>query len=203
MTKKTWADVRKLDVVRLGGREWTVAKIKAKGKKATVTVELGRRSASSVVKLSDVVKVTGRAKVAPSGVADAGATQQRWAKKSELAAVMDSPKGLPAGDSAATKPPEKATGGVWDRPSDRVEKMLEKMLGATLVGEAKDEAQGYYVPPVDVSTVAAHLALFHGGIPERAEDEAAMLAVHTAQHAAAAKGEGVLAVNHWHTAKRP
>jgi hypothetical protein len=58
------------------------------------------------------------------------------------------------------------------------------------------------VPPVDVSTVAAHLALFHGGIPSACEDEGAMLAAHTAQHAEARNGSP-LAVNHWHTEKRP
>ena len=71
------------------------------------------------------------------------------------------------------------------------------------MGISTDEDAGYYAPPVNVTTVAAHLALFHGGVPEAvSDDEGKMLAVHEAQHAEALKG-APLAVNHWHTKTRP
>ena len=62
---------------------------------------------------------------------------------------------------------------------------------------------GYYVPPVNVSTVATHLAIFHGGIPSACDDEGKMLEAHAAQHAAAKRGEGILSTQHWHEARRP
>lgn len=203
--KSTWADVKKLDLVELGGREWCVAKIKAKGRKAAVTVELGKRSASSVVKLADRVKIVGRAKRAPSDLMGEQGEMTRWAKKSELkAAGLELPKGLPAGDASVTKPPKKPKGDLWETPADKIERTIVDLLSARLVGESHDESAGYYVPPVDVSSIAGHLELFHGGIPDAvSDDEGRMLAAHGARHDAAARGEGVLAVNHWHTAKRP
>ena len=158
----------------------------------------------SDVKLADRVKIIGHAKSAPSSLHDEHGAQQRWAKKRELDEVMREGASLPAGDSKATKPPKKPKGGEWEKPKGDAEKMIVDLLSARLVGESHDEKAGYYVPPVDVSTVAAHLELFHGGIPDAvSDDEGRMLAMHGAQHEAAATGAGVLAVNHWHTAKRP
>lgn len=206
--KKTWADVTKGDVVELNGREWLVVKIKPKGKKAKLEIRFGKRESKGEVKLADRVKIIerrGAASVAEPALHDAAGAQTRWAKKSELkAAELDDPKGLPAGDAKVKKPPVKPAGGSWEKPKGDAEKMIVDLLSARLVGESHDESAGYYVPPVDVSTVAAHLELFHSGIPDAAaDDEGAMLSAHGAQHDAAARGEGVLAVNHWHTAKRP
>lgn len=206
MSKKTWADVKKLDVVELGGREWTVTKIKAGKKKADVTVEMGKRSASSTVALSDRVKITGRAKIAPSAVMDEYGTQTRWAKKSELREALGEKKGLAAGDASKTKPPKKPAGAAWDAKPEKgtAERTMRDLLSAHLVGESNDESAGYYVPPVDVSTVAAHLALFHAGLgADAALDEAGMLAAHAAAHVRALEDGSPLPVNHWHTAKRP
>lgn len=202
MKKPTWANVAKGDLVELGGREWTVARIKPKGKKAKVVVEHRGREAESVVKLSDrVVLVKPKKGPLHEKVTPTSSAQARWAKKSE--AALPEPRGLPRGDASVTKPPAKPRGDVWDRPADRIEKKLDDLLSARLVGESTDESAGYYVPPVSVATVAAHLALFHGGIPDAAEsDEGRMLAAHTAQHAAVNRG-APLAVNHWHTATRP
>ncbi|WP_369676138.1 hypothetical protein, partial [Enterococcus faecium] len=126
----------------------------------------------------------------------------RWATERELKEAIG--RGLPAGDPTKTKPPEKPKGDLWETPVGRIERKLDAILGARLVGEATDENAGYYVPPVDSSTVAAHLVLFHGGIPEACDDdEAKMLAAHDAQHAAALKGEGILSSQHWHSEKRP
>lgn len=204
MSKSTWADVKKGTVVELNGREWLVAKIKRDGKKAAVKLERRGHTSKGVVKLKDRVTIAKKGDGSKRGpLLDGAGTAQRWASRKELRETLDGTR-LPAGDPAQTKPPAKAKGSPWDTPTDRIEKKLDAILGARLVGVATDEDAGYYVPRVDASTVAAHLALFHGGIPEACDDdERKMLKAHDAQHAAAAKGEGVLEVNHWHTEKRP
>lgn len=204
----TWADVRNGAVVVLAGREWTVEKIKPAGKTAKVKLaRKGGHESKGEVRLKDAVEIARKGTPAPTkksvSLYGPEGEQARWATKKELDEALKR-TGLPAGDPEQTKPPAKATGDPWETQADRTEKMLDRLLGAHLVGEAKDEAQGYYVPPVDVSSAAAHLALFHGGIPEACQDdEGRMLAAHAAQHDAAKKGEGILAVNHWHTNKRP
>lgn len=203
MSKKTtWADVKKGDTVELAGKSFRVVKIKPKGKKAKVTVDRGNgREYSSLVRLADRVPITAR-KGDRGPFYDGNGTARRWATKAEAREVLAEPKGLPAGDSTVTKPPKKAAGDPWETQADRIEKRLDDLLQARLVGESHDENAGYYVPPVDVSTVASHLALFHGGIPPACEDEGAMLRAHESQHAEALRGMP-LAVNHWHTEKRP
>lgn len=202
MSKSTWSDVKKGSVVELNGREYRVVKFKPKGKKATVMVETKGRYAESVVKLSEKVRIVEKGDGTKRGpLYDERGQARRWATKKEAAGVG---VGLPAGDPDVRTPPAKPTGDPWSEPPKaKTETMLAELLHARLVAETPDESAGYYVPPVDVSTVASHLALFHGGIPAACDDETAMLKAHDAQHAAALKGEGVLAVNHWHTAKRP
>lgn len=203
MKKTTWADVRKGDTVELAGKQFRVVKIKPKGKKAKVTVDRGNgREYSSLVRLADRVPITAR-KGDRGPLYDGNDTARRWATKREAREVLTEPKGLPAGDSTVTKTPKKAAGDPWETQADRIEKTLGDLLSAKLVGISTDEDSGYYVPPVNVTTVASHLALFHGGIPEAvSDDEGKMLAVHEAQHAEALKG-APLAVNHWHTKTRP
>lgn len=205
MSKKTtWADVKKHDVVELGGREWRVVKIKAGKKKAEVMVDYKGRYAESTVKLADKVTIVKKGDGTKRGpLHDETNAQRRWATKREVEGVLGK-GGLPAGDASVTKPPEKAKhGDPWERPVDRIEKRLDDLLSARLVGISTDEDAGYYVPPVNVSTVASHLALFHGGIPEACQDdEARMLAAHASQHEEALRG-APLAVNHWHTPTRP
>lgn len=199
MSAARWADVKKGMSVELAGREWTVVTYKAKGKKAKVTVERNGRTATSVVALKEKVTIA-RGKPKRPPLQDVTGAQNRWATDRELKKALAV---LPTGDSTKTKPPTKAKGGAWDQVADKVEKTMTKVLSARLVGETKNEAAGYYVPPVDTSTVAAHLAVFHGGIPEACNDEEGrMLDVHNRQHAAALEG-APLAVNHWHTEKRP
>lgn len=189
---KTWGDAIAGDVVTIGGREWHVDKVKAKGKRAVVTMsedKLGTRKGE--VKLSDTVAIKKRAKAVSSN----DGTQQRWATPAELDDVLSVP-------SPHAEPPAKKKGGLWDRPSDRAEKMLGDLLSAHLVGESVDGGKSYYVPPVDVSTIATHLSLFHG-VDVTAGDEGAMLETHAKAHAAAEKGDLYLLVDHRHTAKRP
>lgn len=199
MSEKTmWADIDEGDEVELAGRLWRVTKIKRRDKKtAKVTVERDGRKSSDVVKLKDRVRL---AKARPP-VQDASGTQRRWATERELEETLAAP--IPTGNRAQTTPPKKAAGPAWDAPLAGVEKTVQKSLGAILVAESEDEKIGYYVPPVDVTTVAAHLAVFHGGIPDACDGEMQMLKAHDAQHAGAAKGESTLAVNHWHTERRP
>ena len=119
------------------------------------------------------------------------------------AAITRAPSKWAISTQARPTPPAAPGASPWDTPADKIERKLDKLLEARLVGEATDPSAGYYVPPENVSTVASHLALFHGGIPEACQDdETKMLSVHAAQHAEALKGSP-LAVNHWHTETRP
>lgn len=195
-----WADVEKGDVVELIGKQFTVVKIKPKGKKARVKITRGNgRDYSDEVKLGDKVRIVKRAAdVDP--VQNRDGSQRRWAKPAELAAALG--PALKPGDPERVKPPEKAKGGKWKAPEGEVEKRLSSLLEARLVGESKNEAEGYYVPPAKVDTVASHLALFHAYDMSDADDTA-LIRVHDAQHAEAASRGVPLAVNHWHTEIRP
>lgn len=202
-TKTTWAKIEKGATVELNGRPYLVEKIKRDGKRATIKISHKGRASKGEVRLKDPVVLSTASPASKRGhVADEHGTMQRWAKKSELAEAMG--RGLPPGDPSKRKPPEKPKGDLWETPVGRVERKLDALLGARLVGVATDENAGYYVPPVDASTVAAHLALFHCGIPEACDDdESKMLRAHDAQHAAALKGEGILSSQHWHSERRP
>lgn len=161
----------------------------------------------SVVELSGreyrVVKIKPKGKKAAVMVETKGRYAESKVKLSDRVVIVkkgDGTKRGPLYDESGTA----RHGDPWERPVDRIERKLDELLSARLVGISTDENAGYYVPPVDASTVAAHLALFHGGIPEACDDdETKMLAAHDAQHAAALKGEGVLQTNHWHVSKRP
>jgi hypothetical protein len=76
-----------------------------------------------------------------------------------------------------------------------------------LVAETDDEAAGYYVPPVDVTTIAAHLAIFHAAADEPRRGSAHARRRRHARaprrRARAAGNGAALAVNHWHTKTRP
>jgi len=188
MTK--WAKVSKGDRVELRGKVFEVVKIKHKGKSAKVTVRGAGSTFDARVALADKVKL----------IADPlhgkGGEQRRWASRGEAKR-----EGMLTGDPSVTQPPAKKYGDPWETPRDRVERKLESILGAHLVGEATDESSGYYVPPVDVSTIAAHLALFHGVDPSDYGIDG-MRQVHADEHEGALKGVP-LKVNHWHTESRP
>lgn len=186
-----WSKVTKGDRVEIRGREYEVVKIKAKGANAKVTVKGAGSVFESKVALDDKVKII------TEPLRKEGA-QTRWAKPAE----GEKRSAMPAGDASVTKPPRKAVGDPWETRKDKVERKLDEILGAHLVGEATDEDAGYYVPPVDASTIAAHLALFHGtDVSQYGVDD--MLELHTNQHATTKARNGALAVNHWHTETRP
>lgn len=184
----TWADIAKGDAVMLKGKRYVVTKYKREGKRVAVTVVGGAGKFKSEVKAKDAVTRAG-AETKP---------RDRWATKKEAEELLGK---MPAGDSNKTKPPVKPIGDPWETPRDRIERKLDKLMGAFLVAETLDEAEGWYVPPVDITTLASHVALFHGVDPsEYGIDD--LLELHENQHAAALKGVA-LAVNHWHTKTRP
>lgn len=188
-----WSKVSKGDRVELRGREYEVVKIKPKGEHAKVTVRGGGSVFESKVRLADKVTIVADPLHGKDGA------QRRWAKPREV--KNNEPKGLPPGDPSVRKPPAKPSGDPWETRRDKVERRLDDLLGARLVGESTDESSGYYVPPVDVSTVAAHLVLFHGtDVSAFGVDD--MLELHDNEHASALKGHA-LKVNHWHTETRP
>lgn len=205
VSKSTWADVKKHDVVELKGRRYRVVKIKPGKKKAEVMVEFKGRYSESKVPLSDKVKIAERNGGSKKGpLADTEGNGRRWATKREAEEVLGKGGGsIPAGNPKKTEPPAKPSRDPWTDPKPGVEAMLRELVGARLVAETDDEKAGHYVPPVNVSTVAAHLAIFHGGIPEHMDNEGSMLIMHEAQHAEARKMGVPLAVNHWHTETRP
>lgn len=191
-----WSKVVKGDRIELRGKTFDVVKIKAKGKSAKVTVRGNGSVFESKVALADKVKIV----TAP--LRDKAGTQTRWAKPSEVTVkAPKEPKGLGKGNPKATKPPADPSGDPWETKRDKVERKLDDLLSARLVGETKNEAEGYYVPPADEQTVAAHLALFHGIDPSEYA-ASTWLALHDAEHAGALKGQA-LTVNHWHTETRP
>jgi hypothetical protein len=188
-----WSKVRKGDFVELRGRGYEVLKIKTKGKSAKVTVRGAGSVFESKVALDD--KVT----VVPNPLHGKDGAQRRWAHEREAKHLRE--PALKPGNPKVTKPPGKLSDDPWDSRRDKVERRLDEILGARLTGESTDEDAGYYVPPVDVSTIAAHLALFHGtDVSEYGVDD--MLELHSNEHAAALSGNP-LKVNHWHTETRP
>ena len=191
----TYADLTPGDRIELRGNAYEVVKAKRKGKLVKLTVKGDRGTFSSEVKA--------KAEVALVALEGPAGEQQRWATSEEHAADEPRATALPAGDASVTKRPVKAQGSPWsDKPTDSTEVLLDQVMGAHLVGEATDENVGYYVPPVDVSTVAAHLLIFHGVTGDQYATAADALTLHAQHHDDAATG-AAMHVNHWHTKKRP
>lgn len=188
-----WADVEKGQSVRLRGLEYVVAKAKPKGKK-TIAVTLERNG------LKTKGEVEAKAKVEVVPLHDKAGGQQRWATKREAKAAVAKPL-LSPGDPSVTKPPSKAKGSAWDVATSDPERAVLDGLDAQLIAEGDPEV-GYYVPPMTLETVLAHLAIFH----ERRvlpSDPVTALAEHDEEHRAAEANRTLLPINHWHTKKRP
>lgn len=178
--KKTWGEIRKGDALDLGGRTWVVDKIKPGKKKAEVKISHKGNVVRDTVKLKDKVRIAERA---------APAAPRKPAKAAE-------PKKMPP------EPPKPATGNPWETQQDRLERKLDEVLGAKLMGESVDGEKTYYVPPIDITTVASHMVIFHGGTGGEV-DETVMLKTHAKQHADAEAGARALPIAHWHTERRP
>ena len=173
-----WSQVRPGELVELSGRVWTVERVKPKGKVLRVTVRSGPHVAGAKVDPAGKVRIAER----PAPHRQARAPQRKKPRAS------------------ATRP-KPAHGDPWETQQDRVERKLDQILGARLVGESTDGGSSYYVPPVDVQTIRAHMMVFHGD-PARDATEVQLLERHEAEHKASASG-AALAVAHWHTEKRP
>lgn len=194
-----WSKIEAGENVLLKGESYVVEAITKKPKKGKAIVTInGRRGrfAGREVKLDDKVergsddpKGGKPEKVKGDPLHDAEGRQRRWAHPGELEAVIA---------------PHKPKGGPWDKPKGAAEKAVAKILGATLVGETDDEHVGWYVPPVDPSTIAAHLMLFHD-IALDGETYAEMVKLHDDAHARHEREPfgAPLHVNHWHKEKRP
>lgn len=197
-----WGAINAGEAVLLKGERYEVtkAKLNKKGTKVKVVLE-GRRgrferevdAKLKVERAPATVAASGRssskpaAKVKGDPLHDENGAQRRWATQGELEAVL---------------PPEPAEGGKWAKPKGKAEKAITSVLGATLVGEATDPDVGWYVPPLDPSTIDAHLLLFHEVQPEG--DYKTKAAMHERLHADAVAGPfAPLHVNHWHTKERP
>lgn len=50
---------------------------------------------------------------------------------------------------------------AWNKPADKAEKVVERELGASLVGVQDGEGQPFICPILDPSTIKAHLLIFH------------------------------------------
>lgn len=188
----TWADVSKGDRVRMRGRVFEVVKAKRRGKR--VAIEL----AGAGGRFASEVKAKAEVDVVAEPLHDERGAQRRWAKPAEVA------RGplLAPGDPSLTSPPEPPAGPKWRKPLEGdAEAAVVSELGATLIAEATDTGEGYYVPPVDETTVQAHLVIFHDRrvLPS---DEASALAEHDQEHRAAEANATLLPINHWHTERR-
>lgn len=195
-----WRDVEAGSVVRLKGGDWRVERVKVKGKTARVKVSGNLGTFEREVKAKSLVEIVdGHAAGGP--LRDERGAQRRWATDDEAATQGPPSLGLPGGRHGAKPSPETSKGPKWDEPAtDPAGRAVESVLGARLIAETPDEPAGYFVPPPDVTTIRAHLAIFHG-IPahEQPADEGQCLAAHRIEH-----DEGrPLAVNHWHTKRRP
>ena len=194
---KTWADAKKGDDVVIDGKTYRVRKVKRDGKLVKVTVERAGRSFTSHVKAKAAVQLVTTSSSKGVPLHDATGTQQRWAKPKEAAEVLG--RGRPE----VTEPPVAPGEDPWEEPRDRIERKLDAILGAKLIAESDGKGDGYYVPPVDVTTIAGHLVTFHPNTYDPAKDEVAMLAGHDHEHKMVLEGKAKLHVNHWHTKTRP
>lgn len=173
MTRRKWGKVAAGDVVELKGEPWRVTKAKRKGDRLRVTVERGGLSFTRELDASAKVELVRRAgdsvfaslaKQAKAGpLHDKSGAMTRWAEPDEVT------------------PPGK--GDRWGEPaSDPAGQLVERVLGGRLVAATRD-GERWAVPPVELTTVRAHLAIFHG-IPgnEQPLDEARCLALHRELH---------------------
>lgn len=188
-----WRDIEEGSTVKLKGTAWTVERLSVKKKTVVVTVSKGSKKSehTAELKAKDVVELLA-APLLDKGTRDA-------ARK----------LGERLANGTAGKPPKKATKappeprGWKEAPlGDKAEANLRGILGAKLVGVQLAPDEEWVVPPVDVSTIASHLFLFHGielvdvrrvGGAEKAKE------IHDHEHA----NPSMLKVPHRHSNERP
>lgn len=176
MTRRKWAKVAAGDEVVLKGEPWRVTKAARKGDRVRVTVERGGLSFTRDLDASAKVELVER-----KPLHDERGAMTRWAEPDEVT------------------PPGK--GDRWGEPaSDPAGQLVERVLGGRLVAATRD-GERWAVPPVELTTVRAHLAIFHG-IPgnEQPLDEARCLALHRELHE---RADHEPAQPHEHTKRSP
>ena len=181
----TWADVKRGDVVELKGAAWLVVKAKRKGKAVKVTVKGGAGTFAREVKAKTPVTIADEA-TAAGPLRDARGAQRRWATDGEATAEL-------------------GKGEKWSAPaSDKVGKRVESILGGKLAAQSPPGVDGYAVPLIELTTVRAHLAIFHAlPGPEQPVDDAEALAVHKRDHETSDHETRDGWVAHWHSKRRP
>jgi hypothetical protein len=96
---------------------------------------------------------------------------------------------------------KKATGAPWSE-KPKVEERVESILGAQLLGV--EEGGLLYVPPVDETTIEAHVRVMHGSWYLEATSIESLLEMHAADHKSAEeKPFHELKHPHTHTKRRP
>lgn len=175
-----WAKVAAGDLVELRGDAWTVEKAKAKKAGLEVTVARGAERFTAVVDPGGKVK---RATPPPSPdghPADAegsakldGAIKRKAAEKRQALTETRDRRPTRAEDAEVVRDDVAA-------PSEAEEKVSAFLQGVPTA--TRDVHGSWVVPPVDYSTVAAHLRIFHAlDVTTLTPDE--MLAQHAALHA--------------------
>lgn len=96
----------------------------------------------------------------------------------------------------------KGKGKAWTEPETKGEEVVAEVLGAKLEAIRPASGEVWVVPPVDQSTVAAHLFLYHGIDPAGRElgDIEGMLETHAGDHE---RPIDDLHVPHRHSKRRP
>lgn len=93
----------------------------------------------------------------------------------------------------------RGNGGPWDKVQDAAEERAVSILGAKMIGIQKEPGGIYYVPPIDRTTIRAHMYLMHGqDLPEVPDD--VLLSRHERDHE---RPSADLYVPHEHTKNRP
>jgi hypothetical protein len=189
-----WRKIRAGAEVELKGQLWHVETIDVGKKKVAVTLSrVGKPSIKYSGKVDPEAKVPAMqwVKSKPGeSVFDTFARDQ--AKKQKKRAADPEPLIGPAGKE-------------WLTPQGPAEVAIVGKLDGKLVGVQPGKGEWYICPPVDVSTIAGHLYLFHGVGPVDVRrvggyDEAVV--THDVEHARKPT-LGPLKVPHTHDPKRP
>jgi hypothetical protein len=170
-----WAKVAAGDLVELRGDAWTIEKAKLKKRGLEVTIARGAERFTSVVDPDGKVK---RATPPPppdtEGSAKLDGAIKRKAAEKRQAPATERTRRPTRLEDAATVRDDVA------EPSPAEEKVSAFLQGVPTA--TKDVHGSWVVPPVDYSTIAAHLRIFHAlDVTTLTPDE--MLSQHEALHA--------------------
>lgn len=108
------------------------------------------------VRAGDVVELQGKKwKVEKTKLKDARRVKVTVERKGEtFSANVGLKSQVLRHERIATKP--------WTEPDTPAEKVVEEILGATIEAVKPGDGEVWVCPPVDVSTIASHLLIYHG-----------------------------------------